>query len=144
MSASAIVDGMMTTLSATSNLGLAVVSKDYRVLESSSACACVISVLGYEGTKDTFGQTAAEDNWEDVWTFSLEFFLKAQSPSAVLDRLMMTVDKVVKAWKRDETIQGTCDNVISFTCSRTPGEVYSVGGHDWVPFTGSVKVREWT
>ncbi len=140
MSASAIIDGIITSLGAASVFGSNNVSKNYKVLESSSACCCVVNWTGYNHVVTQFG-----GGGNRTWTFSLEVYSKdTGNASATIDKTILCIDKVAKAFEHDQTIQGTCEKINRITGSRRPGEAMIVGGFTWLPMPMSIEVLEWS
>lgn len=141
MSASAIADGIITQLSATSALGSGAVDTNYHVLERISACAAaVVSWNRFEEHDITFGGSG-----ETMWTFSAEGFVKdTGDPDTATTGVQACADTIISAVRTDKTLQGTCEEVTAIRGSHTPGEYLVTGGATWLPIRVEIDVREWT
>lgn len=137
--ASAIKDGFVTGLSAASVIGPEQVSTNYAVLESTSACCCVVSLTEYENEAMTFG-----NNREEVWTFFLQGYLKdTGNPITLKNNVFAFTDKIIAYLKSDDTIQGTANGLGRVTAIHDPEVALIVGGQTWLPVEFSVEVQSW-
>jgi hypothetical protein len=138
-SASAIKDGFMTGLSAASVFGSGQVDTNYGVLESTSACCCVVSLAGYENEAMTFG-----NNRDETWTFFLQVYLKdTGDPLTLKNNVFAATDKVISYLKEDDTIQGTAKGLGRTLASHDPEVAFVVGGFSWLPVEFMVEVQAW-
>ncbi len=144
MSASAIQDALVTTLSAASVFGSGNVSTNFRVLESSSACACVVGWMGVENVPDTYGM-GGENHSKTLWTFSTRIYLKDVGSAVELmdDHVPAVIDKLVSAMRDDDTVQGTAEQVVAIRADRDPDIAFTVGGATWLMIDGEVDIEEW-
>lgn len=137
--ASAIKDGFVTTLSAASVLGSEQVSTNYAVMESTSACCCVVSFTGYENTAMTFG-----NDREEAWMFYLQGYLKdTGNPITLKNNVFAFTDKIIRALKDDDTVQGTAKGLGRVLISHDPEVAFVAGGATWLPVEFSVEVLTW-
>jgi hypothetical protein len=137
--ASALKDAFLTNLSAASVLGPGQVSTNYSVLESTSACCCVVAFRQYTGTAMAFGNPQNR-----LWQFSLELFLKdTGDPVTLMNQPFAIVDKVIATLKSDDTLQGQANGIASVEANMEPGFTLDVGGATWIPIDMTVSVNVW-
>jgi hypothetical protein len=136
-SASAVADGFVTMLSATSCLGaggtlVESVAKDsYKVLETAASAACVVSWTG-------FASTPSRGTREQVWNFQLRLFIRdLGNPIQTLQRSYSVPQLVLNTLHSDLTVQGAAVEIQNITGTNTPGDVWETGGQIWlhIPIT---------
>lgn len=141
MSASAIADGIVTMLTATSAFGTNGAATHYRVLESQSASCCVVSWRGLRMIPHTFGDPP---DTERIWTFLIETFSKdTGNPLDVLSRTKSCISAVADVMAGDDTIQGTAENMPEMRAEKLPRLGLVIGGATWIPMDVEVDIREW-
>lgn len=140
MSASAIIDGFINSLSAASVLGACNISKDYRVLERATACCMVVSWTDFGSSETAFG--GQEDY---TWTFLLEGFIKdTGDPTAAMVNNIKFIDVVASGLSNDRTIQGTVTKINEVRASRVPGvALQNNSGITFLPINVEVEVVEY-
>lgn len=137
--ASAINDAFLTTLSAGSVLGNGQVSNDYGVMESTSACCCVVSWTNYRNEAMTFG-----NNRKPTWQFLLELKIKDQSDPAALNRnAIAAISNIITALQNDDTLQGTARGIGAVEATKDNTVVEEVNGMAWRPINITVEVQDW-
>lgn len=140
ISASAVRDGLVSVLSGSAYFGQNTVDTDYKILETSSACCVVVSWAGYEGNPITMGAGQG-----GVHIFLLELRLKEMdAPTAIMDRTVESVDKILNALRSDDTLNGTAKGIESLEGTREPGVAFvSPGGNAWLPIDFTTRVQVW-
>lgn len=137
--ASAIKDAFLTNLGAASVLGSQNVSTTYDVMETTSACCCIVSWQDYQNTAMTFGNQRNE-----IWAFLLEAKVKdLGDPHQLTLNTFTVIDKIISTLKTDDTLQGTAMGIGRVTANRVPGEAETVGGATWLPIDVIVEVLVW-
>lgn len=133
-SASAVADGFVTLLSATSCLGSGNVPVDsvskssYRVLETAASAACVVAWNTYESRP----QRGAR---HQMWSFQLRLFVRdLGNPEQTLERSFSVPQLVIDTIESDLTVQGTAVEIQYIAATNTPGDVWDVGGQMWLHF----------
>jgi len=128
--ASGILDGIITNITATSVMGANSACTAYDVLESTSVCCGVVGWQAHLSAPITMGT-----NKERKWTHVIELFIKDQSedPTGTMNKVTQLIDKVVSSLESDDTVQGTVDTVMEIRAGRSIGEALSVGGATWLP-----------
>lgn len=122
--ASAIKDALITNLSAASVFGPEQVSTDYGVMESTSACCCVVSITSYENNAMTFG-----NNRHEMYNAFLQAYIKDTGNHPQLKRDVFTVmDKMIATLKTDDELQGTAKGLGRVQIEHDPELMYSNGG----------------
>lgn len=143
MSCEDVTNAFVTTLSSASVFGSGNVATNFKVLESSSACACVVGVIGLESEQDTFGM-GGESQWNTAWTFSTRLFLKdTGSYTTLMNAIPRAIDKLVIAMRDDPDLQGTVEEILEIRALRDPDLAFTAGGHTWISVNAEVTVREW-
>lgn len=142
MSASAIADALVTTLSSASRFGPKSAALDYGVLETTNASAVVISWVGLKAQQDQFGDKPDSGR---LWTMLLDTFSKDTGNSkAVLSRTLACVDDVLGALSDDPTLQGTVNRITEIRGDRDIDRGYeTAGGGTWLRMAIEVDVEEW-
>jgi len=141
MSGSAIADAIITMLSATSSIGTDAVSKDYKVLETTSGSCCVVNWLGMNERMIAFGNPADK---EVIWTHIIQGFAKDEGDATeVFKRLLDFPDKIVTTLRADDTLQGTVEEVRAIRGKRDPELAVQAGGAVWLPVFFEVDSLEW-
>jgi len=141
MSGSAIADAIITMLSATSCIGTGAVSKDYKVLETTTGSCAVVNWLGMNEKSVAFGNPADK---EILWTHSILGFVKAGGDvSETYQRVLDFPDKVVTTLRSDDTLQGTVTEVKAIRAKRDPELGATAGGTLWFPVFFEVDSIEW-
>ena len=126
--ASAIVDGIITNITAASVLGTKSACTNYKVLETTGACSAVVGWSAHSSFPVTMGTTK-----EKQWTHTIELFVKDNSdPVTTMNRTIWLIDKVVASLDSDDTIQGTVDTILEIRANRAIGEAFTAGGHTWL------------
>ena len=133
-SASAVADGFVALLSATSCLGngnvpIDSVSKDsYRVLETAASAACVVAWSAY-------GSQPQRGTRHQMWNFQLRLFVRdLGNAEQTLQRSFSVPQLVIDTMESDLTVQGTAIEIQNITATNTPGDVWEVGGQVWLHF----------
>jgi hypothetical protein len=142
MSASAIADGFVTMLSATSVMGAGMVSKNsYQVLETSTGSCAVVQWTNMRSGPSVFG---ANYQSRRMWTFLIYAFIRDTGQAeAVRNRLWTATDTILTAVENDPTVQGTAFAVRGVTGNYQPEQFVQAGGATWLPASFSVDVEEW-
>ena len=129
MSASAMIDGILTNLNSSSVLGASGASTDYFVLETTSACCAVVGWQNIEYRPITFGTDGGTTH-----TILVEGFIRDNNDPAKLMRDSAGfADLVVNSLGSDDTLQGSIDIVQRVFARKNAGEVVSAGGLTWMP-----------
>lgn len=140
MSASAIIDGFINSLTAASVIGACSVDKDYAILDRVSGCGVVVSWTGFRASETAFG-----GQWDLSTTFRLEVYSKnTGNPHATQRRTITLLDKIAQGLRDDPDIQGTVEQIDEIRASRTPGEVLrNQSGINFLPIDVEVDVTEY-
>lgn len=139
-SASPIADALVTILSAASVLGSQAVSKDdYQVLMSASVAA-VVDWSNLIGQAMTWGSDLRYE-----WNFRISVFIRdTGDPASVKRSVWTTGDKLVTAFRDNQTLLDTVQQITSISMERTPGMTFTLpNGDTWMPIDVNVRVVEW-
>lgn len=137
--ASAINQAFLDNLSAGSVFGEGQVSNDYGVMESTSACCCVVNPIGYLWEAMTFG-----NNRKNTWQWLLEVKVKDQGDPGQLNRSAIAItDKVLLTLQSDDSLQGTVMEIGAVEMSQDLRELQEIGGHAWRALDVTVTVLDW-
>jgi hypothetical protein len=137
--ASAINEAWLTNLSAASVFGEGQVSNDYGVMESTSACCCIVNPVGYVWEAMTFG-----NNRRNAWQWLLEVKVKDQGDSGQLNRNAIAItDKVLATLQSDDELQGTVREIGAVEMSRDPKVLEEIQGHVWQAVDITVTLQDW-
>lgn len=137
--ASAINEAWLTNLSAASVFGSGQVANDYSVMESTSACCCVVNPIGYTWEAQTFGNSR-----QISWQWLLEVKVKDQGdPVALNKNAIWITDKVLGTIQGDDTLQGTIQGVGAVEMSQDLREIEEIQGHAWRPINITVTLQDW-
>ena len=141
MSASAIADGLLANLSAASVLGNGNVSKNsYQTLESSACQAAVIHWARLTSEPITFGNPRDRQR---TWGFTVECYLRdLGDPVQLLNRVWSLTDTVINSLESDETLQGTCSEMNTFTAAHDSKSALNIGGQTWLTFDLNLEIIE--
>lgn len=137
--ASAINQAFLTNLSAASVFGEGQVSNDYGVMESTSACCCVVNPIGYLWEAMTFG-----NNRKNTWQWLLEVKVKDQGDPGQLNRNAIAItDKVLLTLQSDDSLQDTVMGIGAVEMSQDLRELEEIQGHAWRPVNITVTLQDW-
>jgi hypothetical protein len=142
MSASAIIDGLITALTASSAFGSENAGYHYGVLESTSGSCAVVSWINLTQTEETFANVTNERDW----TFSVELYAKdTGNPVAVMSRLSSCIDTFLGVLEDDRTLQGTVERITEVRGTRPlpPDGFIDAGGATWAQMLCEVDAVEW-
>lgn len=143
MSASAIKDGLVTTLSAASAFGAGGVDTNYSILETTGGSCLVLSWANLDSAPMAYGVA----HKERVWTFAVEIFMKdTGDPVSLMNRPFSAIDTIVTALEADPTVQGTAESVPAIRAFHRPSQfrqLVDAGGAIWVMFQIEIDIREW-
>ena len=129
-SGSAICDGVVTLLTATSMLGASMATvNNWKVLEKTSGSCAVVSITGLSFEPTTFGT-----NKDQVWTIAILGYIKdTNHPTDDLSKINTMITSFADAIASDDTLQGTVGIVRSFRATRRAGDRLEIGGALWHP-----------
>ena len=143
MSASAMLDALVTLLSAASAFGSDMVTKaTYDVLERASGSCAVLNVTGIHSRPDSFGNSRSRTR---DWTFQIDAFAKdTGDPDALRSRLISIFDIVTGTLESDDTLQGTAEVTGDIDGNFSTATALEVGGALWLPAQFTITAREFT
>ena len=131
MSASAMIDGIITNLTSTSVLGASGASTDYFVLETTSACCAVVGWQTVNYIPDTFGDPMSGGK---VTIVEIEGFIREKNnPAEIMRDSAGFADLLTNTLISDDTLQNSIDTIRRVSARRNSGEVASAGGLTWLP-----------
>ena len=137
--ASAINQAFLDNLSAASVFGEGQVSNDYGVMESTSACCCVVNPIGYLWEAMTFG-----NNRKNTWQWLLEVKVKDQGDPGQLNRNAIAItDKVLLTLQSDDSLQDTIQGIGAVEMSQNLRELETVGSFSWRAIDVTVTLQDW-
>jgi len=134
----AIARAIITNLSAGSvldgNVGI-----DYSVIERVDKAGAVI------GWNNIVSTMLTQSDEQRNNTYTVELFIKdTGSASATMDNLFVFPQRVLISLRKDDTLQGTVEQVNQIRMSRTPGEIFVTGGAVALfPIDIEIDVLEW-
>lgn len=137
--ASAINQAFLDNLSSASVFGSGQVSNDYGVMESTSACCCIVNPVGYTWEVQTFG-----NNRKIEWQWLLEVKVKDQGDPGQLNRSAIAItDKVLATLQSDDSLQDTIAGIGAVEMSQTLRELETVGSFSWRAIDVTVTLQDW-
>lgn len=137
--ASAINQAFLDNLSAASVFGSGQVSNDYGVMESTSACCCIVNPVGYTWEAMTFG-----NNRRNTWQWLLEVKVKDQSDPGQLNRNAIAItDKVLGTLQSDDDLQETIKGIGAVEMSQDLKILEEVSGFVWRNIDVTVTLQDW-
>ena len=141
MSASAITDALINNLSAASAIGSCQVATHYAVLETTAACAGVVTFSGVECAPWTHGNA-----FERFYTHRLSLYVKDRSGNVLLlERDWLALfDTAVCSLESDRNLGSEDTREIStLTGNHDPETVTQAGGATWYTGTIDIRTRVW-
>jgi len=142
MSASGMIDGIITNLCAASVLGASGASTDYYVLETTSACCAVVGWINDEFVPQTFG---APMEGGKTHTILIQGYIRDNNdPVAIMKNNAGFIDLLMDSLISDSTLQDSINVVRRIFSTRNPDEMVSAGGLTWIPTNIEVTGFEFT
>ena len=131
MSASGMIDGVITNLEAASVIGASYVTTDYAILEKTSGCCAVVGWEEIEYDPIGFGDSTLKGI---VNTILVEGYIRqTNNPAENMKQNSGFADKIVLSISSDDTLQGSVDMVRHIRAYRRPDELVVAGGVTWIP-----------
>ena len=140
MSASAMLDALVTVLSAASCFGASMVGKStYDVLDRASGSCAVVSPGSYKSVVDTMGLSTT-----DQLDISLEMWVKDNGDVSTFHaRVVRMIDTTASTLRSNLHLLGTGE-IYEFNASYQSGRALEHGGNIWVPFPATITTKEYS
>lgn len=142
MSASGITRGIIDNLSATSAIGSCQVATNWSVLETTGACAAVVTLKSMESSP-----WAYNNQHERFYTHTATLYIKDRSGNAPLmeQDIQRLIDTSVCSIESDRTLQGAENirEVSTLSVSHDAQSTLETGGATWYYATLDIRTREW-
>jgi hypothetical protein len=142
MSASSITDGIINNLSAVSAIGSCQVDTNWSVLETTAACAGVVTLPAMESAP-----WAMNNQHERFYTHRVSLYVKDRGGNGVLlERdIQGLIDTSVCSLESDRALQGSEDirEISTLTAAHDAERSVQAGGATWYVATIDIRTREW-
>lgn len=142
MSASAMIDGIITNLTSTSVLGSGGADTNYFILETTSACCAVVGWQNINYMPERFGTPMTGGITHVVM---VEGYMRDENnPTDLMQQSAGFADLLVNSLISDDTLQGSIATINRISARRNPYEAVSSGGLTWLPIYVEVEGYEFS